>query len=312
MSDITHKHNLRFKPFKFDSSLNPSDDAFDDDITTCNDIPCRYYTNDNIHTHEPNISNSNLSLIHFNSRSLNKNSNNIINFLSTLHHHFDIYGFSETWFTHDYDAPLVDIGDFVTENCIRQDRRGGGVSLYINSHLNYSNRPDLSINCSDCDSLFIETSLNSTNTIIGIIYKPEYVNYNDFLVQLNNTLDTISNEKKACYIMGDFNLDLLKHDTESKVEDFINTFYSHDFIPSIDRPTRIRPNNIGGISATLIDNIFTNDITTHISSGVIITKKKVKFYLSSLGPLGIPNFFCSFLNSQFFQTQFQDWEFPFF
>ena len=41
-------------------------------------------------------------------------------------------------------------------------------------------------------------------------------------------------------------------------------------------------------------------------------KKKVKFYLSSLGPLGIPNFFCSFLNSQFFQTQFQDWEFPFF
>jgi hypothetical protein len=48
-------------------------------------------------------------------------------------------------------------------------------------------------------------------------------------------------------------------------------FYSHDYIPSIDRPTRVSINKHGQKSATLIDNIFTNDILACIHSGVLIT-----------------------------------------
>jgi hypothetical protein len=194
-----------------------------------------------------------------------------VNYLSSLHHHFDIYGFTETWFNSDDDADIVDIGDYSTEHCIREDRKGGGVSLFIKSDLNYINRPDLFINCTDCDSLFIEISHNSTKTIIGIVYKPEYVIFSDFLTQLGIVLNTISNEKKQCYIMGDFNLDLLHHETDSKINDFINMFYSHDYIPCIDRPTRVSINKNGHRSATLIDNIFTNDILAYIHSGVLIT-----------------------------------------
>lgn len=260
-----------FKPFSFDCSLHPSDNPDDANVTSPKTIPCQYYTNENIESHEPNINKCNMSLFHSNIRSLNKHYDDIANYLSSLQHHFDIYGFSETWFTSDNDANIVDIGDYSIENCNRKDRRGGGVSLFIKSDLNYVNRPDLIINCIDCDSLFVEISHNSTKTIIGIVYKPDYVVFNDFLTQLGAVLNTISSEKKSCYIMGDFNLDLLTLETNSKVNDFINMFYSHDFIPCIDRPTRVRPNNRGGISATLIDNIFTNDILAHITSGVMIT-----------------------------------------
>lgn len=260
-----------FKPFSFDSSLHPAENPDDADVSNPKVIPCQYYTNENIDKHDPNINNCNLSLFHLNTQSLNKKANDLVNYLSSIHNHFDIYGFSETWFTSDIDANIIDLGDYSSENCNREGRRGGGVSLFIKSDLNYVNRPDLVIDCIDCDSLFVEISHNSTKIIIGIVYKPEYVVFNDFFTQLGAVLNTISSEKKSCYIMGDFNLDLLTHETNSKVNDFINMFYSYDFIPSIDRPTRVRRNNTGHISATLIDNIFTNDILAHITSGVLIT-----------------------------------------
>ena len=269
MSDFYSQH--RFKPFIFDSSLNPSHSPDNTDITKPDDILCRYYTLENLHTHEPNVSKCNLSLFHSNTRSLNKRSNDVVNYTSSFHHHFDIYGFSETWFMSDDDADLIDIDNFSVENCIRYGRQGGGVSLFINSDLNYINRPDLSLDCTDCDSLFIEVSNNSSNFIVGIVYKPEYVIYNDFSQQLNRTLHAISSEKKPCYLMGDFNLDLLKHETCPRVSDFINLFYSHDFIPCIDRPTRIKTNKNGHTSISLIDNIFTNNISSRINSGVVIT-----------------------------------------
>ena len=275
MSDISsifdNISDYIFKPFVYDCSLHPSDNPVDLDDISSKRIPCQYYTIEDIHTHDNTTNNCNLSLFHQNIRSLNKHSSEIENYLSSLNQHFDVYGFSETWFRSEDDASLVDFDDYSVENCIREDRRGGGVSLFIKSELNYTNRPDLSINCLDCDSLFIETTQNSIKTIIGIVYKPEYVVFNDFIDQLNSVLNTISSEKKNCYIMGDFNLNLLAHNSNSKISDFINLFYSHGFVPCIDRPTRIKYNKNGQLSATLIDNIFTNDILSNINSGVLIT-----------------------------------------
>ena len=42
--------------------------------------------------------NCNLSLYHFNARSLKKHANDITNHLATLKCYFNIYGFTETWF----------------------------------------------------------------------------------------------------------------------------------------------------------------------------------------------------------------------
>ena len=47
--------------------------------------------------------------------------------------------------------------------------------------------------------------------------------------------------------------------------------YSNIFFPCIDRPTRIKINNNGSFSASLIDNIITNDIDSKIKSGVLVT-----------------------------------------
>ena len=42
-----------------------------------------------------------------------------------------------------------------------------------------------------------------------------------------------------CYIMGDFNLDLLNTDLHSATNEFMNAFFSHFLYPLILRPTRL-------------------------------------------------------------------------
>ena len=68
-------------------------------------------------------------------------------------------------------------------------------------------------------------------------------------------MDKISYENKEFYLLGDFNLDLLQIDDESKIDDFYNIISSNFLVPHITIPTRIT-----STSKTLIDNIFSNNL----------------------------------------------------
>ena len=66
--------------------------------------------------------------------------------------------------------------------------------------------------------------------------------------------------------MGDFNINLLDHNLSPPVENFINQMISKNFLPIINRPTRVTPH-----SCTLIDNNFCNRVDEVELSGVITT-----------------------------------------
>ena len=85
------------------------------------------------------------------------------------------------------------------------------------------------------------------NSLIGVIYRA-HTAIDDFTNDFDPILQTISNEKKECYIMGDYNIDLLKDDSDRPRHDYLDLIYSYCMIPSIITET----------SATIIDNILTN------------------------------------------------------
>ena len=66
-------------------------------------------------------------------------------------------------------------------------------------------------------------------------------------------LHTISSEGKMCSLVGDFNIDLLKSNSNENINQFYNNPTSIFFAPYIMQPTRVA-------SQSLIDNIFINSI----------------------------------------------------
>ena len=67
------------------------------------------------------------------------------------------------------------------------------------------------------------------------------------------------------YLMGDFNIDLIKVDTHNQTKDFVHSLYTNAFYPTISKPTRVTEH-----SATLLDTIITNILDTVLNLGCCI------------------------------------------
>ena len=77
-------------------------------------------------------------------------------------------------------------------------------------------------------------------------------------------MQKIPKEGKLLFIMGDFNVNLLNYESHNDTNDFINTMISHYLLPHILHPT--------DHSATVIDNIFSNNTSYETISGNIISQ----------------------------------------
>ena len=95
--------------------------------------------------------------------------------------------------------------------------------------------------------------------------------FNDTFLQ--NTLEKRSYENKDNILMGDFNIDILKYDTDNDSTSFLDMMYENFLLPYISSPTRVTPR-----SQTLIDNIFSNIIEDEIISGNITIKPLCTVY----------------------------------
>ena len=76
----------------------------------------------------------------------------------------------------------------------------------------------------------------------------------------------VRKEKKDIYLMGDYNIDLLHHQSHNKTNEFLETMFSHNMYPLISKPTRINTR-----SCTLIDNIFMNAFHENVETGLLYT-----------------------------------------
>ncbi len=72
-------------------------------------------------------------------------------------------------------------------------------------------------------------------------------------------------EQKVAFLCGDYNIDFLNPNKSPAIEEFIDAMYSKGLYPSITKPSRITTH-----SATVIDNILTNNMTSNLESGLLI------------------------------------------
>ena len=126
------------------------------------------------------------------------------------------------------------------------------MSLYIQQSLPYKLRNDLSIFTEDLESIFLEITLpRSQPIVVGCIYRPPNTNLVAFISSLNASLHSIRQEKKPCYLAGDFNVDLLKAESHVPSTEFLELLYSHfirhslhftpDFVICMNRVSLLKP-----------------------------------------------------------------------
>jgi hypothetical protein len=235
----------------FSSHLHPSDYMVEGEI------------NQQVISSAKNIT---FSLMHLNARSLIGNFDKFKLLLSHLQGPLSVIGVTETWLN-DLTSDQVNIPGYNFVSNHRKSKTGGGTGIYLQNCLEYKLHPECSFSDPDViESLFVEIDVPSgKNIIVGTIYRPPSQNTTAFLDKFNEIMSSISRSKKHCYVMGDFNLDLLRLSDHVPTQEFIDCLFSYAFYPLISNPTRITAH-----TATLIDNIFTNQISENIFNGIIL------------------------------------------
>lgn len=215
--------NMLFDPFESndDTNIRPWTDI-DPDLQFFNDmtfidpsITCNYYTQENFNDfiQKNDISLDSFSVLHLNIRSLPKNSTNFSCLLDGINLKFSVIGLSETWLSsNNYD--LYNVENYNCEHSYRQTRVGGGVSILIKNTISYQVRYDLN-NFSDLlESLFIEITRKEVDTdkdiIVGVLYRPPNTDIREFNFLFFELLSKFSSKNKMIYLLGDFNINLLK------------------------------------------------------------------------------------------------------
>lgn len=117
----------------------------------------------------------------------------------------------------------------------RKDRRGGGVGLYLADNFDFKCQSDLVFSCTECaESLFVEINRpKEKNIIVGVVYRPPNQKLQNFMNSLDLLLASISKENKICYVVDDWNLDLIKHHCQESTGEFLEIMYSRMFF-SVD------------------------------------------------------------------------------
>ncbi len=266
---ITSQDNLSLDQIRDEGLFNflsvyENDEEADSPFEHC-DISCEYYEPHDFRELAKSLTNTS-SFFHLNCRSISANWEGITSLLYDLqgeNFSFDYIGMSEV-FKCDRDSRLNLPGfhDFITRT--RVDRNGGGVGIFIKENINFKIRDDLSVFIPHLfESIFIETS---TRDIVGVIYRPPNSDIDIFSSTLFDIMEIINNEFKHCTLLGDYNIDLLKYNLHDDTNNFVDNVFAQGFVPMIHRPTRVTHS-----TATLIDHIYTNNITPNCTSGIILS-----------------------------------------
>ena len=258
---------LLFNPFELntDDQYSPLYDI-DPDVHFYNELDshiglkCNYYFEDMVSTAiEDNFKgrsyHSVFSICHMNIRSLKANLASFETCLENVDIPFTVIGISETWLR-DCNCDLYNIMGYNLIETHRHNKMGGGVGIFLKSNISFQIRSDLGHHES-YESVFVEIEKESfhknRNLVVGVIYRPPGTDLKLFNEDINSLLNLLKNENKLCYLMGDYNINLLNYGKHSDTTEFVDILHGHSFISLINRPTRVKQQ-----SATLIDNIFTN------------------------------------------------------
>ena len=261
----------------FDFKYNFKDSVYENNIHNC-----QYYDENEINKKFNNISTEQFSILSLNIQSLPGKFNEFQTFLASTLGKFkpSVIAIQEIW-----NKPTncsFDLSDYHPLHFTIRDKQGlksnagGGVGLWVEKSLCFEPINSISIFLPRVfESQFIKIK-NGKNkyTVVGNIYRPNTAPYAD-VKYFNQTIREIFSKIRSdpclrnaqdVILVGDMNINLLKHTLHSDTETYLDTLLENNYLPLITLPTRIGHN-----TATLLDHICTNIADDNFDSGIIVS-----------------------------------------
>ena len=187
----------------------------------------------------------------------------------------DVICLQETWLSPECDTNYFNIDGYTLVSQPAHCSSHGGVCMYISNNINYKIIP-LHKNSHIWDGQFLELNF-SKKIILGNLYRPPadvHNNYDTFFNELEPILGYLKSKSCDVILSGDFNIDLLKINEKPKVQEFCDLMYVNNFLPKINKPTRL-----GHDSQSIIDNFFCNTSLKGLKSPTFLVKSQISDHL---------------------------------
>lgn len=169
---------------------------------------------------------------------------------------YDIICIAETKLNNTYETSKLELAGF--KEPYRKDRdvnNGGGLLIYVKSNIHSIRRNDLEDQF--CENIWLEIRSSNKKFLLGLYYRPPN-STSDYWDYFENNIELVSDLNCDLLILGDFNQDMLKTNTNNHLKQIMSKFSLTNLI---NEPTRITPT-----SETCLDLILTNHksiITTY-------------------------------------------------
>src|SRR6267154_267671 len=260
--------------------------------------PCNYYTEHEFQDGYNRLDRraENLSVFHLNIRSLNANHSKKFQFIAALNFPFDVMFLSEIW-TYNISMYSNLFPDFNFYYRLPLNSSIGGVGAFIHKSFTVIERKNISFKHTSSDGLaellFLEISKLSVNCLLGGFYRHPSTNISQFTSSLETLIQSsaISRYKSHCFLIGDFNVDLLKFKMQHEVSGFLDMLINYNFMPASVLPTRITDspstlidhiyyrsniNNLNSLSNAALNGCLVTDITDHLANILILPLSSLK------------------------------------
>lgn len=113
----------------------------------------------------------------------------------------------------------------------------------------------------------VHLTVSGDNYFVASVYRLPKVNISQFFDELERIFDYIDGVKfNRVFFLGDWSLDLLKHNEDINVQRFINLMNSDSCISLTTKPTRVSET-----SATLIDHVWTSVAECNTGNYIVYT-----------------------------------------
>ena len=177
---------------------------------------------------------------------------------------FDFYCFNETNLkagkNHDFT-----IDSYTSHHLYSIDdkHKGSGLAIYHHKNLSFTVNTSLSYRNDffECLGGKLKTNTGFINVIVVYRFSTNH-RVSDGIDKLLSLIESVSDQPSV--FMGDFNLNTLKHESDTNVQKYVDAFMCNGFAPLINKPTHFK-----GQASTAIDQIWSNVLSENVTSGIL-------------------------------------------